>query len=94
MFYYRDTSSECDFVIHENNSIAQAIQVTYDMSDEDTKEREIKGLVNACKNFKLNSGVIITYDTEDEIIENNIKILLTPFYKWVNKSGYSSPDPV
>lgn len=64
-------------IINEKNSITQAIQVTYDMSEQETKKREIKGLVNACKNFKLEKGVIITYDIED-----NISISLVPFYKF------------
>ena len=58
--------------------------MTFDMSDEDTKNRELKGIVDACKNFNLNRGVVITYDSEDEIISNGIKILLVPFYKWCN----------
>ena len=54
------------------------------MCDEDTKNREIKGLIEACKNFKLKDGFIITYDTEDEFIQDGITISLVPFYKWVN----------
>ncbi len=82
IFYYRDSSSECDFVIHEKNMITKAIQVTYDMSDEETKNRELKGIVNACKNFNLSSGIIITYDSEDEMVVEAIKIKIIPFYKW------------
>ena len=70
--------------MNEQNSITQAIQVTYDMSEEDTKNKEIKGLIGACKNFNLSNGVIITYDNEDEIIQDGIKIELVPFYKWIN----------
>ena len=84
IFYYRDTTSECDFIVNEQNKITQAIQVTYDMSNIDTKKREIKGLLNACKNFNLDSGIIITYDNEDEYIENDITIKVVPFYKWSN----------
>ena len=83
VFYYKGIKSECDFIVNEKNSITQAIQVTYDMSDEDTKKRELKGLLDACKEFKLNKGVIITYDTEDEIMQDNIKVSLIPFYKWI-----------
>ena len=82
IYYYNDSSSECDFIIHEQNKITQAIQVTYDMSNEETKNREIKGLITACKNFNLNSGIIVTYDNEDEFIENSIEIKLIPFHKW------------
>jgi predicted AAA+ superfamily ATPase len=84
IFYYKDEKSECDFIVCENNTITQVIQVTYDMSDEDTKTREIKGVVNCCKNFNLTSGVIITYDTYDEIIKGGISILLIPFYRWID----------
>jgi len=83
LFYYRTSNSECDFIVQEKNSIAKAIQVTYDMSNEDTKNREIKGLVEACKNFNLNTGVIVTYESEDEFMQDDIKIELIPFYKWV-----------
>jgi len=82
LFYFKDTSSECDFIVSEKNSITRAIQVTYDMSDEETKNREIKGLLNACRYFSLKSGIIVTYDSEDDIIQDGIEIKLIPFYKW------------
>lgn len=82
IFYYRDTNSECDFIINEKNKITKAIQVTYDMITQETKNREVNGLMNACKKFDLNEGFIITYDNEDELLFNNINIHLIPFYKW------------
>jgi len=81
IFYYRDSSSECDFIINEKNTITNAIQVTYDMTDIDTRTREINGLVNACTKFNLTKGIIITYDYEDEITKNKIAISIVPFYK-------------
>jgi uncharacterized protein len=82
IYYYRTSKSECDFLVSNKNTIVDAIQVTFDMSDENTKNREIKGLIEACKNFNLNNGIIITFDSEDEIIENDIKIKIIPFYKY------------
>jgi predicted AAA+ superfamily ATPase len=82
IFYYRDSNSECDFIVTEKSSVIEAIQVTYDMSDENTKNREIKGLLSACKHFNLRKGTIVTYDTEDEIIGDDIIIELIPFYRW------------
>jgi predicted AAA+ superfamily ATPase len=83
IYYYSDQSSECDFIICDNETVINAIQVTYDMSDDDTKKREIKGLINACQKFNLASGTIITYEYEDEIIENDITIQIIPFFKWI-----------
>lgn len=82
IYYYRTSKSECDFLVFDKNTISDVIQVTFDMSDENTKSREIKGLIEACKNFDLKSGTIITFDSEDELIENGIKIKIIPFYKW------------
>lgn len=82
IYYYRTSKSECDFLVFDKNTISDVIQVTFDMSDENTKKREIKGLIEACKNFDLKSGIIITFDNEDELIENGIKIKIIPFYKW------------
>jgi len=82
IYYYRSQKSECDFVISTKGKITNAIQVAYDMSDMDTKTREVKGLVEACKHFDLKTALIVTYDSEDEIIEDGIKIEILPFYKW------------
>jgi predicted AAA+ superfamily ATPase len=82
IFYYRDSNSECNFIVTEKSRVVQAIQVTYDMSDENTKNREIKGLLSACKNFNLAKGTIVTYDNEEKIIEDDIIIELIPFYKY------------
>jgi len=83
IFYFRNASSECDFLVKETNSITQALQVSYDISEIQTQEREIKGLLAACKNFNLQKGTIITYDSEDEIVRDSITITVIPFYKWI-----------
>ncbi|MCI0500149.1 MAG: ATP-binding protein [Epsilonproteobacteria bacterium] len=83
IYYYKSAKSECDFVISTKGKITNALQVTYDMSDVDTKEREIKGLLEACQNFGLRVATIVTYDSEDEFEAEGVKINLIPFYKWV-----------
>ncbi len=87
LFYYRDTNSECDFIVQKGSQIVQALQVTYDMSDEETAKREIKGLLTACKKLNLSHGYIITYESEDEILEDGVNIILTPFYKWALRAN-------
>jgi len=60
---------ECDFldVDISNKKIKQAIQVSYSIFDSKTKKREINGLLEAMKFFKLKEGLLLTYDQEDEI---------------------------
>jgi len=57
------------------------------MSDKETSKREMKGLLSACKKLNLTRGQIITYESEDEIIEDGVNITLIPFYKWVLKAN-------
>ena len=45
--YFHKDKKECDFIIREGNQIIQAIQVTTTLSDEEVKNREINGLIEA-----------------------------------------------
>jgi predicted AAA+ superfamily ATPase len=81
--YYHNKGLECDFVIKEGKSITSAIQVTYAMQNEKTRKREIDGLLNAMTAYNLQSGLIITDDTEEEITENGKIIKIFPAWKWL-----------
>lgn len=81
IFYYSE-KNECDFIIRKNNKIAEAIQVCYDLN-ENNKEREIKGLKEAMDKFNLKEGLILTYSQEEEIIEGKTKIIVKPVWKWL-----------
>jgi len=80
LFYYADRTSECDFILQSKDKIIQAIQVTYDMTNDKTRKREIKGLVKVCKAFGLDQGLIITYNEESEMIMDGIEIKVIPLY--------------
>jgi len=82
IFYSRSNDSECDFVIMDRGTVADAIQVCYDLNDYYTRGREIDGILNICKKCNLKSGHIITYDAEDEIYVGNKHIKMIPFYKY------------
>ncbi len=81
VFYNRD-KFECDFVVKEKNKVTKAFQVCYEL-DGDNIDREVNGLVEAMKKFDLKSGVIITYDDENEIIRDGLKIKVVPAWKWM-----------
>ncbi|MCF6299879.1 MAG: ATP-binding protein [Proteobacteria bacterium] len=78
LFYYSDRTSECDFIINEKETITQAYQVCYELSDDETRKREIKGVLNACKTFDLKHGIIITYKQEEKFIVKGIEISVVP----------------
>jgi len=81
VFYYRN-KHECDFVVKTKGRITEAIQVCFELTD-DNKEREISGLVEALSEFNLKEGLILTYKQEDSISVNGKKIMMVPVWKWL-----------
>ena len=78
IYFYKNGTNECDFLIKQGTKITEAIQVCYELN-EDNKKRELKGLREAMKEFKLKKGLLLTYDQEDTIDNITIK----PVWKWL-----------
>ncbi len=81
IFFYKE-KNECDFIIREKGRINRAIQVTQYLK-KNNREREINGLIEALKKFKLKQGLILTYDQEEEITIREKKIMIKPVWKWL-----------
>ncbi len=81
LFYYRDESLECDFLCVDRGQVMEAIQVCYDMSDAETRSRELKGLAAACNRFGLNKGTVITGDENDRWSIEQLEVEVVPFYR-------------
>jgi len=84
IYYWKDyQQKEVDFVVKEGRKIKTLMQVCQDLSDLETKEREIKGLIKASKELKCKDLVIINREKEGEEILDNVKIKFIPFWKWL-----------
>ena len=59
------------------------INVSVDIKDESTKQREIKGLFEAMNYFNLNISYLITKDEDTTLEIENKKIVVKPLYKWL-----------
>ncbi len=85
--YYHNTNnkSECDFVLKDihKGEITSAIQVTKTLSNIETRQREISGLIDAMKFYNLSSGIILTEDENDEIFLDGFSIRVLPVWKWI-----------
>lgn len=83
IYYHRD-KKECDFIVREWGIIKEAIQVSYNLSDPETKKREVAGLIEAMEVYNLSTGIILTYDDEEENILVNTKNIRTiSVWKWL-----------
>jgi predicted AAA+ superfamily ATPase len=88
LFYYNRTV-EVDFFIPNEN---RAIQVSYSIAEEQTKEREIKALLKLAEVYSVKHLEIITYDYEASIVQNGITIKVLPIWKWLLKLIPSNGD--
>ena len=82
LFYFAE-KKECDFVVFKNSKIQFVIQVCFEITSTN-KLREIAGLTEAMNFFQLTTGYIITFDQQDTLSEDDKKIEIIPFGKWVN----------
>lgn len=78
-FYYfkGKTNAETDFVMPAEK---EAIQVCYELN-EDNREREVKGLLEAMKEIKATKSIILTL--EQEINHQNKEIIIKPAWQWL-----------
>ena len=83
VFYYKDTSSQVDFVVAKDGNVRELIQVSYDISNEKTRKREIRGLKNAAKQLKCNNLTLITFEDNETIEEDGLTINVIPATEWL-----------
>ncbi len=78
--YYWKNKYECDFIVKNGKNLS-AIQVCYDINS--SKERELKGIIEALREFKIKEGLIITdnYEAEERLEGKIIKFI--PLWKWL-----------
>ena len=85
--YYQE-KTECDFVIQREDRVMQLIQVTWSMTDDETRKREIKGLLEASSATGCDNLLIITDDEENSLEVDGKKVNVVPAWKWLlNKGG-------
>ena len=83
IFYWKNSKHKVDFVIKEGLQPSELIQVCWDVTDEKTKKREIEGLLEAIKTFKLKQGLILTEDHSETKTFEKKKIYFVPIWKWL-----------
>lgn len=80
---YYQGHTECDFVLQREDRVVQLIQVTWSITDAETREREIKGLLEASSATDCDNLLILTHDEEDILTKDGKQILVVPTWKWL-----------
>ncbi|MCL5055805.1 MAG: ATP-binding protein [Firmicutes bacterium] len=86
VFYFRG-EKECDFVLVKEDNLIP-VQVSYEITNKKTFERELAGLLEACEYLGVKQGIIMTYDEKDTIKKNDVEIKILPAYQFrLTKEG-------
>ena len=87
IYYYQGRSAEADFVVCDGNKTLAVYQVSYDISNEKTGKREIKGCIAGAKATKCDNLFLIT-DHDSEIIEEDgHTIQVIPIWEWLTREA-------
>jgi len=82
-YWKSKTGFETDFVIREGLHVKEIIQVVYDLSNEKTKGREVRGLLACANETGLKRGMVITKDFEAVETADGVRIKFVPLWKWL-----------
>jgi uncharacterized protein len=82
VYYLRERSGECDFVICDGNRALQCIQVCYDISSEKVRRREINGLLLANRLTRCENLLLLTDCEYRELDIEGHHIKIRPVYEW------------
>ncbi len=80
--YWTDGIREVDFIVTSGDKVLEAIQVCYDISSPETRDREVNALIRAMRTLKTKNGVIITGYQRETIRKNGLNIHVLPYWDW------------
>lgn len=80
--FYFSGKGECDFAVREGTRIKSAIQVCYRMDSPKTRDRELRGLLEAMDTLDADEGLILTDDEFGDIKAGGRKVAIRPFWIW------------
>lgn len=80
--YYLTTPGgyEIDFYLPEKKQI---IQVTYNLSDPDTRKREMRALQDASASIKVQNALVLTDKAEDDMMLNDVPVSVASAAAWL-----------
>jgi predicted AAA+ superfamily ATPase len=79
--YYFSGKQECDFLIKENLTITEAVQVTVGLNAENAN-REIGGISEAMKSFNIPKGTVVVFDDNHYPVELPKGVTVIPAHEW------------
>ena len=82
LYYLKERSGECDFIVCSGKTVMQAIQVSYDTATEKTRKREINGLLLANRQTQCEDLLLLTDHEYGDMVKDGHRITIRPVYDW------------
>ena len=83
IYYFQSRNAEADFVVCDGNKTLAVYQVSYDISNEKTRKREIRGCIAGAKTTKCENLFLITDHESETIEEDGYTIQVIPVWEWL-----------
>ena len=84
VYYFKNASGyEADFVVCKDNRVEEIYQVSYDISKEKTRKRELRGLMAASAETGCNNLYLITDFERESLTMEGKPIEIIPAYDWL-----------
>ncbi|MDQ2993623.1 MAG: ATP-binding protein [Pseudomonadota bacterium] len=84
IFYYKTKNNlEVDFLVYNESSNIQLIQVSWSIADPKTKAREINALIKASEETSIENCWILTHSETELISTEKLTIHVVPIYQWL-----------
>ena len=87
LYYPNERYRECDFLVCKGNTVLQAVQVSYDISANKTRKREVNGLLLAAKQTGCTNLLLLTDHESSTIEKGGYQIKVQPVYEWSLELG-------
>lgn len=83
IFYYKEDTFQVDFLVAKDGNVQELIQVSYDVSSEKARTREVRGLVNAAKKLKCKNLTLVTFEINETIEAEGYTIKAIAATEWL-----------
>lgn len=80
LFYYKTRNDrEIDFVLKSGTEVIELLQAAYEVNNPDVETREVKALIEASKELKVDKLTILTWDEKRTVKKGNVTVRFVPF---------------
>lgn len=83
IYYFSNRYGECDFVVCEDRKAVLAVQVSYNISSEKTRKREIAGLLLAARNTGCENLLLLTDHNDEDVTHDGYTIAIRPVFDYM-----------